>query len=93
MNAQIIQELFNSLKMFSTFSGQIMAIDESHVLQIIFNSYEPEEMDEENQPTKFREMILIVYKNGAIDRLSATDENRRMANEILKKIRSAATPK
>lgn len=93
MNAQIIQQLLNSLRIFSTFSGQIMAIDETQVLQIVFNVYEPEEIDETNQPTKFREMILIVYKNGAIDRLPATDENRRIANEVLKKIRSAATPK
>ena len=93
MNVNEIQKCLSFLRIFSTFSGQIMAIHETQVLEIILNIYEPEEFNENNEPTKFREMILIVYKNGAIDRLPASDENRRMANDILKKIRNSATLK
>ena len=93
MNAQTTQQFLNSLKIFSTFTNQIMAINPADVSEVHFYVYEAEDFNEQDEPTKFKEFILIVYKNGATDRLPATPENKAEANKILKKIKSAVTPK
>lgn len=93
MNKQSIQYFLNSLTIFSTFTHQIMAINPDDVSEIHLYVYEAEEFNAQGESIKFREFILIVYKNGATDRLPATPENKAEAKEILRKIRSAAIPK
>ena len=92
MNIHTIQNILNSLILFSTFTEQIMAIDTATVSEIHFYMYEAEEFNEKNEPVKFKEFILVVYKNGTTDKLPASDPNRAMANEILRKIKSSSTP-
>ncbi|MEB0111201.1 hypothetical protein QN397_07530 [Variovorax sp. RTB1] len=71
---------------FTTHSGQILMIEVNQVFSVVLNIYEPKEMDDVGVPTKFQPIILIMYINGAVDKLPATPENTAMALQLLKEL-------
>lgn len=86
MNENSIIIKFLSRKIFSTFSEQIIMIDSKTVAHVNINYAEAKEFDKFGQPTKWRLFIQIIYKNGAVDELPITDDNLKIANELLNEL-------
>lgn len=85
----VVWKIMNAPISFDNFDDQLsVVIDIEHINTILLGYYEPDEFDADGLPIKYREIIIVIYTNGAKQSFPATSNNVANANKILALLKS-----